>query len=74
MKKKNPFVLYKASGSTEATKEMASGTLVDTTGQNINQNTATMASMFTQMNSTKSIMIIIIVGIVAFLIFKYQNK
>ena len=64
--------ISKASGSTETNKIMAQGTLIDAATKNVNENTNIMASMMTQINSTKSIMIIVVIGVIAFMI--YQTK
>lgn len=67
--KKNIFI-RKASGSTAAENTGAEAILVDSAMNNVNTNTKTMASLMSQMNSTKSIMLIVIAGIVAFVLFK----
>ena len=71
--KKRIIVLNKASDSTTSDNTLANTTTVAETGTQINNNTKTMASMMNQMNSTKSIMIIAVAGIVAYFIFKSKK-
>ena len=72
--KRTNFRISKASGSTETSKTMAMGTVVDTATKGVNENTNIMASMMTQMNSTKSIMIIVVIGLVAYMFFQTQKR
>lgn len=72
--KRTNIRISKASGSTETSKIMAEGTLIDAATKNVNENTNIMASMMTQINSTKSIMYIMIIGVIAFMIYQTQKN
>lgn len=72
--KKQIYSLNKASGSTESDKIVAETELVDAATKNVNQNTNIMANMMTQLTSTKSITIICIVGIIAYMFFQSQKQ
>lgn len=72
--KKKIFSLQKASGSTTSDEILASGSIVNESGIALNNNTKTMAAMFTQTNSTNAIMFIAIAGIVAYLVIETRKK
>lgn len=72
--KKQIYALSKASGSTESDNIIAETALVDAATKNVNENTNIMASMMTQINSTKSILIICVVGVIAYMFFQSQKK
>ena len=64
----------KASDSTTSQNLLSGGALVNENGMAINNNTKTMAAMFTQVNSTNAIMLITFVGIAAYMIYLYNKK
>lgn len=64
----------KASDSTTSQNLLSSGAIVNESGMAINNNTKTMAAMFTQVNSTNAIMLIAFVGIAAYMIYLYNKK
>lgn len=66
--------LSKASNSTTAENQLADGALVNETQKGINNNTTTLASMFLQQNSTNTILIIVLAGIAAYLIYTHMKK
>ena len=66
--------LSKASNSTTAENQLADGALVNETQNGINNNTTTLASMFLQQNSTNTILIIVLAGIAAYLIYTHMKK
>ena len=65
--------IYKASGSTTSDNTLAQGGVINETGTQVNNATKTMASMYLQMDSTKTILLIFLAGIAAY-IFMNQNK
>lgn len=71
---KKKIVVRKASGSTTSDNTYASASLINESGIAINNNTKTMAGMITQNNSTNAIMIIVIAGIAAYLIYINSKK
>ena len=70
VKRKN-IRLSKASSSTVSDNTYASAALLNEQGNSINDNTKTMTSLMLQLNSTKTILIIIAIGIAAYI---FMNK
>ena len=71
---KKIFSLSKASASTKSDDLYASAASINEAGTQINNNTKTMASMMLQMNSTKTILIIIAIGVAAYLFLNKDKK
>lgn len=65
--KKQIFTVNKASDSTTASNITAESTVISEATKGVNNNTALMTNMMVQLNSTKMIAIIIIVGLFAYL-------
>ena len=65
--------IYKASGSTTRDNTLAQAGVINESGTQVNNATKTMASMYLQMDSTKTILLIFLAGIAAY-IFMNQNK
>lgn len=64
--KKN--IISKASGSTGSDINYSSASVINEAGTQVNNNTKTMASLMLQLNSTKTMLIIILAGITAYII------
>ena len=65
---KKIFSYKKASGSTTADNTYAAAALINENGTQVNNATKTMSSMMLQLNSTKTILIIILAAIGVYLI------
>lgn len=63
-------MLNKATNSTTASNTMAESTVISEATKGVNNNTAIMSNMMVQLNSTKIIAIIIIVGLLAYMFIK----
>ena len=72
VKHKKIYALRKASNSTNSDNLLALGGLAYEEGNAINNNTKTMSSLMIQLDSTKTIMVIIAIGIAAY-VFMYKD-
>lgn len=73
-KSKKIFALNKASNSTTADNTYASAAAINEAGTQINNNTKTMTAMMQQQSSMKTILIIIAIGIAAYLFLNKDKK
>lgn len=72
--KKSIFKLNKSSDSTTASNTLAQSTVISEATKGVNNNTNTMANLMIQLNSTKVIAIIIVVGILAYILVNNKKQ